>query len=291
VVEGVAGLSSTADTNNAGTEATIGGHMRRTILTLLGAVLIWVGYGLVFHFRSPVVIHELAPTKKPVPAQKPVQAKTPVPPTVEAKSKPAEEMAVYPREAEGLPTNDIADLVAVLIPPQGFDHLGWDYLIDNSAIRWVTDGVDESLTGYATREGYVRVRVAGLPSTRIRQHREELAWTVTLGDDNGVKFGPKWISIQAGTPANKTHGNQECSGPLDDHCTFNAAQALAAPTLSKQLVCGAPAGGEQKDVYMVSARGKQPALVIYHYSEGSLGASSWIEIKPPSEKADACKPS
>ncbi len=268
------------------------------IVTVLGVTLVGAAaYCIALHFHflvppnQPAPTHEPVSTKEPVPTKQPVPTTQRVPPREEAKPKQAEEMAVYPREAEGLPINDIADLVAAFIPPHGFDQLGWDYQIDNSAIRWVTDGVDESLAGYATREGYVRARVAGLPSTRIRQRREELAWTVTLGDDNGVKWGPKWISIQAGTPANKTHGNQQCFGPLDDHCTFTAEQALASPMLTKQLVCSSPAGGERKDAYLVSARGKPPALIVYHNSAGSGGASSWIEIKPPSEKAEACKPS
>src|ERR1700735_4883582 len=169
--------------------------MRRAAVALLGVALICgAAYWFAIHFHLAITTQEPGPAKEG------------------AKARPTAKMPVYPHEAEDLPVNNIADLVAVLIPAQGFDNLAWDYMIDNAAIRWVTDGVDESETGYAARLGYVRVRVAGLPSTRIRAHREELAWTITLGDDNGVKSGPKWIRIQAGIPPSKTHSNEECFG-------------------------------------------------------------------------------
>ncbi len=192
-------------------------------------------------------------------------------------------MPVYPREAADLPIINIADLVIAAIPAQGFERLGWDDMIDNPVIRWNTVGV--TLTGSAAlREGLVRVRVAGKPSTTIRQGREELAWTVTLGTYGPEKFGPKWISIEPGAPP-----PDQCFGTLDDGCTFTAAQALAAPTLAKQPICTIPEGGSHTEVYSVTASGKPPVLFVYGYSEGSGGSSSSIEIRPMSDKADACK--
>jgi len=229
--------------------------MRRTAITLLGLIAACgAGYVLAVLWR---------PTATP---------------------KEATGMPVYPREAADLPITDIADLVVAAIPTQGFERLGWDDMIDNPMIRWKTEGV--TVTGTAAlREGLVRVRVAGKPSTAIRQVREELAWTVTLGTYGPEKFGPKWISIEPGAPP-----PDQCFGTLDDGCTFTAAQALAAPTLAKQPICTVSSlGGDHTEVYSVTVSGKPPSLLVYGYSEGSGGSSSSIEIIPASGKASVCK--
>jgi hypothetical protein len=190
---------------------------------------------------------------------------------------------VYPHEAADLPVTDIADLVVAAIPAQDFEHLGWDDMIDNPMIRWKTDGVTERGTSATLREGLARVRIAGAPSTRIRQGRVELAWTVTLGTDGSEKFGPKWISIEPGVQP----GGQ-CFGTLDDGCVFTAAQALAAPALTKKLVCDVSTLGGHTEAYSVMTSGKPPSLLVYMYSEGSGGSSSAIEIRPMSDKEDVC---
>jgi hypothetical protein len=195
-------------------------------------------------------------------------------------------MPVYPRDAADLPVTNLSDLVVAVIPAHGFNGLGWDDMIDSPMIRWTTDGVTVTGTSAALRQGLVRVRVDGKPSTTIHQVREELAWTVTLGTYGPEKFGPQWISVEPGVEP-----HDQCFGALDDGCTFSSAQALAAPTLTKQLICDVAEFGGQTQVYSVTASGKAPVLLIHTTSGGSGGSSSSIEIRPLSDRTVACKSS
>ncbi len=65
-----------------------------------------------------------------------------------------------------VPISNLPDLIIAVMPKVSFNRLGWDHLIDSPLIRWKTVGVQESKE--PRREGFARVRVAGLPATAIR---------------------------------------------------------------------------------------------------------------------------
>jgi hypothetical protein len=138
---------------------------------------------------------------------------------------------VYPRSAKDLRSIELADLVSLAMPPNGFEKLGWDHLSIAPNIAWQTEGTKDAPGEKTVREGLARVTVAGVRSTVLRQTREELAWTVTLGTDASYKFGPRWIMIEPGF----TPGNQ-CFGALYDGCTFTSAQALSGSKLKSKLL-------------------------------------------------------
>lgn len=184
-----------------------------------------------------------------------------------------------------LPVVELADLVVAVLPPNGFDNLGWDYMVDDPMISWRTNGTEA--TQVATfRAGSSRVRVAGVSSKVLRRTWEELAWSVTLWTDGNPKFGPKWIEIKPGGD----DPNSACFGANFRGCTFGAATALASSKLKSRLVCSHEQGSEVLRAYSVSAAGKKPSLVIYQVSGGSGGTSAWLDIRPLTDQSKVCKP-
>jgi len=209
-------------------------------------------------------------------------------------------MAVYPSTAKDLPVVDLADLVVAVLPSEGFENLGWSYMGEDAIIAWQTEGVArrESTVGFrqdgtetkedtTVREGFVRARVAGIPSTILLQNREELVWTVTLETALPEKFGPKSITIRPGMP----DSDHQCFGTLTDGCTFTPAQALASTKLKSHIVCRSSHFTENNNMqaFAVSAPEKKTSLLVYYASGGSGGDSSWLEIRPLDDESTVCK--
>ena len=94
---------------------------------------------------------------------------------------PSETLPVFPPTANNLRRVELPDLVALVLPPKGFENLGWDYLTNEAAIAWQTQGVVEDTALHEfDRRGVVRVSVSGKTAVVLHQAREELAWTLTL---------------------------------------------------------------------------------------------------------------
>jgi hypothetical protein len=195
---------------------------------------------------------------------------------------PSDTLPVFPPTAKNLPRVELADLVTLVLPPKGFENLGWDYLANARAIAWQTQGV-ETDNDASYRRGIVRVGVSGKTATVLHQIREELAWTLTLGTDGNEKFGPKSISIQIGA-----FPDDLCFGTLFDGCTFDAQQAIAS--VKSKLVCRFPVIGDEYQVYSISTADKDASLLVYHVGRGSGGVESDLEIRPLSDQSKACNP-
>jgi hypothetical protein len=191
---------------------------------------------------------------------------------------------VHPRAAQDLPSIELAELVATAMPPNGFEKLGWDHLSTSKNIHWQTVGTATAPGEKTIRIGLARVTVAGMRSTVLRQAREELAWTLTLGTDASAKFGPKWITIEPGFDP----GNQ-CFGTLYDGCTFTSAQALSTPKLKSRPICQFSDGTDQTEVFLITAEGRQPSVLVHVTSGGSGGLSSFLEVRSFSEQEALCK--
>jgi hypothetical protein len=197
---------------------------------------------------------------------------------------PSETVPVFPATVKNLRRMQLADLVALALPPKGFENLAWDYLANEPAIAWQTQGVVEDTALHEfDRRGVVRVSVGGKTAVVLHQAREELAWTLTLATNGNEKFGPKWIAIQIGVfPDNL------CFGTLFDGCTFDAQQAIAS--VKSNLVCRFPVIGDEYQVYSISVANKDTGLLVYHVGRGSGGEESDLEIRPLSDQTTACDP-
>jgi hypothetical protein len=64
--------------------------------------------------------------------------------------------------------------------------MGWDHL-QIANVRWLTEGINYSATGYASRIGLARVAASGARAKVLRQSWEELAWSVELSTDGNPK--------------------------------------------------------------------------------------------------------
>jgi hypothetical protein len=129
-------------------------------------------------------------------------------------------------------------------------------------------------------------------STVLRQHTDELGWTVTLYTDAPAKFGPDSISVEPGLP-----DGGECFGTLYGGCTFNPLPSLKQAGITAKLLCAFDWQGRPTKLmanatrtYAVSAAGKAPVLLQWMEHEGSGGAGMSITLLLHSTPAKACTP-
>jgi hypothetical protein len=195
---------------------------------------------------------------------------------------PSDTLPVFPPTAKSLPRVELADLVALVLPPKGFQNLGWDYLANARAIAWQTQGVEFG-NDVNYRRGIARVGVGGKMTTVLHQVVEELAWTIELATKGNPSFGPKWIWIAPGVLPDDL-----CFGTLFDGCKFDAQQAIAS--VKSKLICGLPVPRAIDQVYSISTADKDASLLVYHYEGGSGGERFEVEIRPMSDQSTACDP-
>jgi uncharacterized protein len=120
-------------------------------------------------------------------------------------------------------------------------------------------------------------------SRALRRSWEELPWSVTLWSQGNEKFGPTFIEIKPGTQS------LPCFGSTSTGCDFSILDVLKSPRLhSEQLCIPSDSPSDDKRVYSVSTEGKKPSLLFYDRSEGSGGASAWLELRPLSDRSKLC---
>lgn len=178
--------------------------------------------------------------------------------------------SVFPKAAATLPVINLADLIYEALPLRGEDLFGWHHLVD-APLLWITNGYDSD-GRVAKRVALGRVRVGGRTPTILRQHKEELAWTISMETESNPKFGPEKIEITAGVD------DEQCFGSLTDNCAFDESEALGNPKLRTQLICRVTPGGFPLAVYRVSAADKGVAFVRVWTSGGSGGVASSVTI-------------
>ncbi|MGP8439959.1 hypothetical protein ACT2FY_32330 [Paraburkholderia fungorum] len=198
---------------------------------------------------------------------------------------------VFPQSLQGTQSNELGAVVLALMPPPGQQRIGWDWQAD-SPIQWQNGYTQNPGATRSYRNGVLRINVMGNVSTVLRQHTDELGWTVTLYTDAPAKFGPDSIAVQPGLP----DGGQ-CFGTLYGGCTFNPLPSLKQAGITAKPLCafdwqGRPtkSNGNFTRTYAVSAAGKAPALLQWMESEGSGGASTTLTLLLNSTPAKACAP-
>ena len=216
---------------------------------------------------------------------------------------PSDTMPVFPPTAKNLPRVELADLVALVLPPKGFvnedadvpldgtvlhhmhvSRLGWDYLIHEPAIAWQTQGFEfDKVRNVIFRKGIARVSVGGKTATVVHQAVEELAWTIELATSGNPNFGPQEISIAPGVLPDDV-----CFGVTFTGCTFKVQQAIAS--VKSKLICGLPVPRALDQVYSISTADKDASLLVFHYEGGSGGEQTVLEIRPMSDQNTACDP-
>lgn len=194
---------------------------------------------------------------------------------------------LIPISAHALQPAELSDLLARILPANGFESLGWDDLVDDPNIQWKTDGVAQrsGLSGQPVisyRDGVTRILVNGRPSRLLRQHWQELGWTITLRTEGNARFGPKLIEVQPGV------SGSACFGTNAEGCTFTADDVLRSKLLQATAVCESHWGEERYAAYSVSTPGKQASLVVFRTSGGSGGSTSWMDVQALTDRTAVC---
>jgi hypothetical protein len=189
-------------------------------------------------------------------------------------------LKVFPRSAEHLQPIELPEFIASIVPEHAFGGMTWDYL-SNGPIVWITNGYERN-KAETYRRGMVRIRVQGVPSTTLRQQREELAWTLSLVTNDPPKFGPRFLRLEIGFP-----DAVNCFGDLDEGCAFTPSQALESSRIISNLLCPFHFNGNP-GVYEIRVDKKEPVLLAYFNSGGSGGSISEIEIHPFENREALC---
>jgi hypothetical protein len=199
---------------------------------------------------------------------------------------------VFPQSLQGTQSYELGSVVLALMPAPGQQRIGWDWQAD-SPIQWQNGYTLNPGASRSYRDGALRINVMGVVSTVLRQHTDELGWTVELYTDGPAKFGPEAISVEPGA----SDGNQ-CFGTLYDGCTFDPMPSLKQAGISAKLLCAFDESGRPTKsnsnftrTYAISAAGKAPGLLQWSESEGAGGASTTVTLLLHSTPAKACSPS
>jgi hypothetical protein len=181
-----------------------------------------------------------------------------------------------------LPVIDLSQLIINVLPPDGMDKLGWDYLLEAPYLSWQTFTTEK--VGKATqRTAYARVRAGGQTTQVLHGVWRELMWSVTLGTFGNDRAGPRWIEIKPGGIGDEN----TCFGSQFRGCKFLSEQIFTARALHGTAVCSKHMG--DTEAYLVSAPGKKPSLLVYYSWSSKDNESAWIEIHPVSDRAKICK--
>ncbi len=187
-----------------------------------------------------------------------------------------------------LPTTELVDLVVGVLPPDGFEHVGWDYLVSNPMLSWQTDGTETMRPGVTRREALARVRVGGIESRVLRRNWEELAWTFTLWSFGNPRFGPERLEIKPGG----SNPKDVCFGVNFTGCDFPIERIIVdgKNQLDAHFECTPPGvfASDIVKVYQISTPQKKPSLLVYVSSGGSGGTSASIMIRPLKERNRIC---
>ena len=187
----------------------------------------------------------------------------------------------------GLKSYELGELVALLLPEDRAAAYGWDAHVDDD-IRWLTDGwaEDQENEGRLVRVGLARVNVLGQVSTVLRQHREELPWTIRYASLGNPALGVETIEITPGTP------DRMCWGTLYDGCTFRPQKSLKHAGLSVERICGTEQPeelGPERVVYQVSLRGRVLTMVEYQTTCGASYCGSALKIHIVESAESLCR--
>lgn len=186
---------------------------------------------------------------------------------------------MWPRQAAGLPTITLGELILRSLPRGS--QMSWDAL-QIPSVHWLTDGIETTETGYSTRNGVARVRAAGAMPRMLRQGWVELGWSVSLEAEKTARFGPQKVVLRPGM-ADSEH---MCFGTRFQGCSFPVA-AMNASGLVLKKACERGPGSTHETVFAATAVGGRSGTVIYATDAGSGDATNSVEVIAGSA-ADYC---
>lgn len=193
------------------------------------------------------------------------------------------ELPVYPLELKGAKVFEIGELVLLLMPDKSETTIGWDYR-DQSEIHWTTVGYNERNpnTNYTEyyRDGMTRIRVQGKAATVLKEHTNELGWTISYINTLNPKFGPEKIVITPGTP------NETCFGSLYNGCEFAPYKSMLAAGITVEKTCDTEPMQAHHVGYRLSYPGKRTIFMLWMTSGGSGGSSSDLTLMPLAQSSD-----
>lgn len=193
----------------------------------------------------------------------------------------AAEEALLIEQSAVLAPVELSALIAALLPPPNDAAVGWDLGADLPAVRWITDGIEPRGDGGASRTGMARVRAGGRTSTVLRRRKEELPWKIELATDMPHDLGVRSVAIEPGV-------SRPCFGALYAGCVFTPQEAFGPPVTATPL-CREGDTGNYRAGYRLSVPGRRPTLATFTRSEGSGGATSWIELRFDAAEAGLCR--
>ncbi len=203
----------------------------------------------------------------------------------QAETRLAGETDHYIKTFQHRPVIGLGKLIATLLPPQGFKDLTWGYLADSPVIAWQTSGVHYG-SSEDRRLGFVRVEINGRKPQILLRTWQTVPWSVTLSGGTSDNATPDRIDISPGVD----DGKYNCFGAGTRNCTFSVKDLFRSRYLKSGFLCQPYSLGGQKVVFVVSASGKARALLVYQLSEGSGGASAFLDIYPLSDASRVCTP-
>jgi hypothetical protein len=197
----------------------------------------------------------------------------------DAQRKPA--AAIWPKEAAGLPPIALGELIARALPRGS--SLTWGAL-QVPAVRWLTDGIETTTTGYSLRNGVARVRAGGVVPMMLRQGWVELGWSAELESSGNAKFGPEAVTLTPGM----TDSEHMCFGTRFKGCSRPIA-ALSVPRLSLRKACERGPGQAREMVFAAAASGRSGTMV-YRTDSGSGDSTNSVVVMPGSASAYCARP-
>lgn len=207
------------------------------------------------------------------------------PVSVQAQTRLAKETDQYLMSFQSRPVVGLGKLIANLLPPHGFKDLGWGYLADSPIISWQTSGIHYG-SSENWRLGFVRVEVDGKEPAILLQRWQTIPWSVTLTGGTSNNAEPDAIEISPGV----MDGKHNCFGQTARGCNFSLSDVFSSPYINSGFLCLPSTLGGQTAVFVVSATGKDPSILVWQTSGGSGGVSTSLEIHPLSDAAKLCTP-
>lgn len=180
-------------------------------------------------------------------------------------------LTVIPPEIGKTKSVELGSLLLALMPDLNTE-IDWGWGLKTNVV-WIDNGYQTEKDNSHLRTGLARVNVKGEISTVLMRERHEIGWTVTLSSDVPAKSGPQAVTISAGLKRDLI-----CFGTLYTGCSFSVLTSLQDARINAQAVCEVERTGMRAVIYSVSAKGKQPAVLVEKTSFGSGGAATQVTL-------------
>lgn len=180
--------------------------------------------------------------------------------------------AIWPKQAAALPPITLGEMIASALP-RG-PSIAWDAM-QIPAVRWISDGIEVTPTGYSLRMGVARIRAAGATPMMLRQGWVELGWSIQLESSGNARFGAESVTFSPGM----TDPEHVCFGARFRGCSFPAS-AMNKRGLSLRKVCERGPEGEREIVFAAASAAGRAGTVVYRTDAGSGDSTNVVVVVP-----------